>query len=189
MAELTPKQALFIREYLVDLNATQAAIRAGYSEKTAYSQGQRLLKDVEIAAAVQGAMDKRGERTEITADRVLKELWDIATADPNELIQFRRGPCDKCWDGYTEPPSEPDTSCLACRGEGVGRGYVADTRLLTGSARKLYAGVKITKEGIEVKMHDKAAALVNVGRHLGMFTDKVEHSGEIGLREWLTAAS
>jgi len=69
---LTPKQRLFVAEYLVDLNATQAAIRAGYSKKTAKSQGQRLLTNVDVAAAIQKAFEDRIERTEIDADYVLK---------------------------------------------------------------------------------------------------------------------
>lgn len=205
---MNAKQAQFVREYLIDLNATQAAKRAGYSDATAYSQGQRLLKDAEVAAELEKAMSKRADRTDITADRVLEELWAIATADPNELIQFRRGACPDCWgepDGepdvemeeqahggalmrvrQDEPPphdhtQEPRPDCPACGGEGQGRAFVADTRKLSGAARKLYAGVKISRSGIEVKMHDKAAALVNVGRHLGMFTDKVEHSGAVGI--------
>lgn len=86
-AKLTAKQERFVSEYLLDLNATQAAIRAGYKEKTAYSSGQRLLKNVEIQNALTAAMKRREQRTEITADRVLKELAAIAldeAADYND---------------------------------------------------------------------------------------------------------
>ncbi len=75
---MTPKQEMFVREYLVDLNATQAAVRAGYSAETAYSQGQRLLKNVEIADAVQAAMDSRSEKTEISAEYVLTGIQEVA---------------------------------------------------------------------------------------------------------------
>lgn len=68
---LTPKQRLFVAEYLVDLNATQAAIRAGYSKKTAKEQASRLLTNAHISDAIQKAFDKRIERTEIDADYVL----------------------------------------------------------------------------------------------------------------------
>lgn len=81
---LTPKQQRFCDEYLIDLNATQAAIRAGYSEKTAYSMGQRLLKKVEIQAEMQKAKAARQERTEITQDYVLakiKEITDMRASD------------------------------------------------------------------------------------------------------------
>lgn len=73
---LTPKQQMFVKEYLIDLNATQAAIRAGYSEKTAGQQGERLLKNVEIADAVQKQMDKRSKDTEITANYVLETIQE-----------------------------------------------------------------------------------------------------------------
>ena len=72
--KLTPKQEAFVREYLVDLNATQAAIRAGYSAKTAYSIGDENLKKPEIANAIKEAMDARAARTELTADYVLNGI-------------------------------------------------------------------------------------------------------------------
>ena len=81
MRELTGKQKRFVEEYLCDLNATQAAIRAGYSAKTAYSMGQRLLKEVEIQTAIQAAMNIRADRTQITQDNVLNELSKIGFSD------------------------------------------------------------------------------------------------------------
>ncbi len=78
---LTPKQARFVEEYLVDLNATQAAIRAGYSPKTAYSQGERLLKNVEVHRANQEAQEARSERTGITQDEVIQGLKKEATLE------------------------------------------------------------------------------------------------------------
>jgi phage terminase small subunit len=84
---MTPQQEAFVREYLIDLNATQAAIRAGYSAKTAGSQGERLLKNVEIAEAIKEAQAKRAERTEITADRVLQEYARIAFYNPGRIFR------------------------------------------------------------------------------------------------------
>ena len=75
-AKLTPKQAMFVKEYLIDLNATQAAIRAGYSEKTARVIGIENLSKPVIENAIQEAMDKRSEKTEITADYVLETIRD-----------------------------------------------------------------------------------------------------------------
>lgn len=77
MAELKGKQAAFVREYLIDLNATQAAIRAGYSERTANEQGARLLANVSIRAEIEKGQQKREKKTGITAERVLKELAAI----------------------------------------------------------------------------------------------------------------
>ena len=78
---LTPKQTRFVQEYLIDLNATQAAIRAGYSAKTAFAIGHENLSKPNIAAAITEAQAKRAERAEITADRVLEELGEIGFAD------------------------------------------------------------------------------------------------------------
>ncbi len=74
---LTAKQSLFVKEYLVDLNATQAAIRAGYSEKTAGQIGDENLKKPKIANLIQKAMDERVERVEINADEVLMDLAEM----------------------------------------------------------------------------------------------------------------
>lgn len=209
LRELTAKEARFVAEYLIDLNATQAAIRAGYSERTATSIGSENLTKPHVIAAIEVGQAALAARTEITQERVLKEFWTVATADPNELVQFRRGACPKCWDlgideveETLEPQShggalkrarkdeqtaglhldqDPNPDCEGCGGEGQGRAWIADTRKLSPAARRLYAGVKVTKNGIEVKMHDQFAALVQVGRHLGMFKDKVELSGTLTL--------
>lgn len=93
---LTPKQKCFVEEYLIDLNQTQAAIRAGYSEKTANEQASRLLANVNIKKAIEAAMAERSKRTQITADMVLQLWWEVANADANELIQFRRVCCRYC---------------------------------------------------------------------------------------------
>lgn len=85
--KLTPKQAAFVREYLIDLNATQAAIRAGYSQKNADKIGPELLGKTRIKAEIQTVMDERAERLEITADRVLKEIAKLAFYDPRKLLK------------------------------------------------------------------------------------------------------
>jgi phage terminase small subunit len=74
---MTPKQQRFAEEYLIDLNATQAAIRAGYSQRTANEQGARLLTNVSVASFVQAKMNERSERTGITADYVLDGIKDV----------------------------------------------------------------------------------------------------------------
>lgn len=79
MPKLTPKQERFVAEYIIDLNATQAAMRAGYSEKTAYSQGQRLLKDVEIQALLSKKIANASEKLDLSAERVLRGLFEEAT--------------------------------------------------------------------------------------------------------------
>jgi phage terminase small subunit len=79
---LTAKQSAFVKEYLVDLNATQAATRAGYSKKTANEQGSRLLTNVSVRSAVDAAIKARGDRTRSTADDVLREIERLAMFDP-----------------------------------------------------------------------------------------------------------
>lgn len=83
---LTAKQRRFIDEYLIDLNATQAAIRAGYSEKTAEAAGSRLFRNVKVAAAIAKAMEERSERTKIDADWVLLRIAEMLDADISDII-------------------------------------------------------------------------------------------------------
>ncbi|WP_440111752.1 terminase small subunit [Acidovorax sp. BL-A-41-H1] len=94
---LTPKQQRFVDEYMVDLNATQAAIRAGYSRHTAGEQGCQLLAKLNIQAAISIARKAQQERTGITADRVLTEIALVAFADARELVEVRKGCCRHCW--------------------------------------------------------------------------------------------
>ncbi len=91
--KLTPKQQRFAEEYLIDLNATQAAIRAGYSKRTAEKIGSENLRKPEVAEKIQLQMQERGARTGITADRVLKEIERLAMFDPADLIKIT-GPKD-----------------------------------------------------------------------------------------------
>lgn len=84
---LTPRQEAFVNEYLIDLNATQAAIRAGYSKKTADKQATQLLGKTSISQAIQAAMDERKERTEITQDRVIKEIAKYAFKDASDASE------------------------------------------------------------------------------------------------------
>ncbi len=90
MAKLSEKQKRFVSEYLVDLNATAAAKRAGYSEKTAKSQGQRLLTNVDIQAAIQKRQEKLRGKLEITQEMVLSELAAIAFANGTDFAQITR---------------------------------------------------------------------------------------------------
>lgn len=227
MTKLTAKQALFVTEYLVDLNATQAAIRSGYSAKTARSVGAENLTKPAVASAIAAAQTKRSEKVEITSAQVLERWWSIATADPNELIEYRRGCCRYCWGKdfrWQETPSEkaeravkfaaevkaarkagedvkelgdfgdlpllgglgwdprrsPNADCPECVGEGQERAFPKDTRDLSPAARALYAGVKVTKEGIEIKMQSQEGALAKVAQHLGMLKERHEHSGPGG---------
>lgn len=91
MVKLTPRQQRFVDEYLIDLNGTQAAIRAGYSHRSAAEQSARLLAKVSIAHAVAAAMAARSARTGVTQDRVVRELARIAFVDPTAVVDFQTG--------------------------------------------------------------------------------------------------
>lgn len=159
----TPKQARFVAEYLVDLNATQAAIRAGYSAKTAKAQGARLLTNVDVQAAIQQARDERAKRTEITADRVLKELAHIGFANLGDFIRLVGGEPAIDLSGMTRDQAAA-LSEVVTEDFVIGRGDDArDVRR------------------VKVKLHDKLGALEKLGKHLGMFiTTKHELSGPNG---------
>lgn len=170
---LSEKQARFVAEYLIDLNSTQAAIRAGYSIKTAKQQGSRLLTNADVQAAVAKAQMKRAERTEITQDRVLEELAKIGFADMRKLLR---------WTGNL-----PQMDLEAAEDSGEVSISTAnfvqlfDSDLLDDDTAACISEISQTKEGaLKVKLHDKQAALVSIGRHLGMFKDRVEHTGKDG---------
>ena len=199
----SPRQEQFVAEYLVDLNATQAAIRAGYSEKTARQQGARLLSNVYIQAAIAQARQEQQQRTQITADSVVKEAALIAFADARELVQHVGGSCRHCHgEGFKfqrtvsemnhdreqwinkgkelsefdekggigfDPHKVPNPVCPECMGRGWGRTFISDTRNLSPAAAALYAGVKETKDGFEIKMHSKLDAIEKLAKHLGVY--------------------
>ena len=212
MAKLTPKQQRFVDEYLIDLNATQSAIRAGYSPKTARQIGEQNLSKLDIQMAIEQAKAERSERTKITQDDVLKMWHDLATVDYNEISQVRLVNCRYCWGvdheyQYTpkeyeracreaelnaapEPSSiggldfnhhkEPNPNCPECGGRGIERTYLADTTKLSPKAKLVYQGAKDGKFGTEVMTADRMKALDNIARHLGMFTDKIDHTSSDG---------
>jgi phage terminase small subunit len=173
--ELTAKQRAFVREYLIDLNATQAAMRAGYSEKTAYASGAENLKKPQIASAIESALKIRADRTDITADRVLKELAKIGFADIRKAIK---------WQGtlVTEEDNPDGGDTLIIKNVVTNNvTLVSSDEIDDETAAAISEISQNAAGGIKLKMHDKKAALVDIGRHLGMFTDKVEHTGEVAM--------
>jgi phage terminase small subunit len=163
MDNLTDKQKRFIEEYLVDLNATQAAIRAGYSEKTAYSIGEENLRKPEIASAINKAMARLSKRTEITQEKVLQQLAKIAFADIKDVLEF--GPVEKIED--VDENGHPITKIKSAV-------LIKPSSEVDGT---VIAEVSETRDGIRVKRNDQVKALELLGRHLGMFNDKLEISG------------
>lgn len=149
MAKLTDKQKKFIDEYLVDLNATQAAIRAGYKEKTAYRTGAENLRKPQIQREIQKRMQERQQRTEVTQDMVVKELAAIAFSRATDYVEIRsNGVCSTV---VIKPTSD-----------------LSDQQI------RAIAGIKEGANGIEIKLNDKEKALELLGRHLGMWNDKLD---------------
>ncbi|WP_312594395.1 terminase small subunit [Comamonas terrigena] len=183
--ELTPKQERFVAEYLIDLNATQAAVRTGYSAKTAASQGARLLKQGGVARAVQAAQQARAVRTEITQDRVLQELARIAFFDIRRLYRA---------DGSMKDPCELDADTAAAlasievkeeleRGGGedvlqeppasAAVSAPASSAPAHGGAPRRKRGEQVAGYTIKTRVFDKVATLQLAMRHLGMLNDKL----------------
>lgn len=159
---LTPKQAAFVAEYLIDLNATQAAIRAGYSERTAGSVGAENLTKPEIAAALAEAQQKRAERTEITQDRVLEEYAKLAFLDPRRFYDAEGRLIDI--------PDLPADVAAAISGMDI----AVEKAGADESGNPVFAQVR------KIKLADKKGALDSVARHLGMFNDKMQLTGKDG---------
>lgn len=170
--ELTAKQARFVDEYLVDLNATQAAIRAGYSEKTAYSVGHENLSKPEISLAIEKRRAKLAAKVEITQERVLEELAKIGFADIRKAVKWGSELIYCQGEDAAEESGDPVIQ------NGVALLNSADLDESTAAA---IAEISKSKDGaLKIKFHDKKGALDSIGRHLGMFKDRVEHTGKDG---------
>lgn len=150
MAKLREKQQRFVEEYLIDLNGTQAAIRTGYSARTANEQASRLLANVSVQQAISERMAERSKRTGVNQDRVILELARIAFLRVTDVVD-KNG-------NIKDDASEDDLSCI----ESIKYKHsVSDT----GSSTER-----------EVKVASKLKALELLGRHMGMFKDKVDVS-------------
>jgi phage terminase small subunit len=152
------RQRLFVAEYLKDLNATQAAIRAGYSAKTASSQGERLLRNVEVSAAIAEAKADRSERTKVDADWLLTRLANESVADIADLYDEA---------GNVKPVKDWP---LIWR-----QGLVAGIEV-----ERIGAGAgAVTK----IKISDRIKRLELIGKHIDVqaFKEKIEHTGGISI--------
>jgi phage terminase small subunit len=141
---LTPKQSRFVEEYLVDLNGKQAAIRAGYSAKTAEVQASRLLRIAKIQVALSAAMRAQSRNTEVTPDRVLAELAKIGFANMRDY-----------WPKEGETVDRLDQD-------------------LTAALQEITIDETIDPSGVvhrhtRLKLHDKKGALDSLAQYLGMF--------------------
>lgn len=161
---MTPKQQAFVREYLIDLNATQAAIRAGYSAKTADRIGPELLGKTCVATAINAELEKRAARTKIDADYVLHRLAEIDRMDVLDIMGD---------DMSLKPVSEwPKVWRQYLSGFDVAEMFEG-----RGEDREMVGILK------KIKWPDKVKNLELLGKHVGVqaFKDRVEHSGEMSL--------
>lgn len=153
---LTPRQERFVDEYLVDLNATQAAIRAGYSRRTARQIGEENLSKPDIAAAVRQQKTERAARVQITVDRVLQEVAAVAFANILDVLNE---------DGTMKPIQDFPPGITAA----IANLEVSEIRdpngVSIGSTKKL-------------RLTDKLGGLTLLMRHMGMLNDKLKLQGE-----------
>ena len=148
---MTEKQKIFADEYLIDLNATRAykvAYPSAKKDETAMANGSRMLRNAKVAEYIAERMQKRQERTEVTQDRVIAELAAIAFAKATDYVSIKN---DEVLLYDTDKLTEAQVRAIAC--------------------------IKQGKSGIELKLNDKEKALELLGRHLGMFKDKLEVTG------------
>lgn len=157
--KLTPKQKLFCKYYLISLNATDAAIKAGYSKKTANRIGTENLSKPVIREYLESQMKKREQKLEITADKVIAEIAKLAFANTTDILEITDHGV------VIKDLTKLDTSCIS-------------------SAEEVFdkEGMRL---GVKIKLHDKTKNLELLGRHLGLFKDKIEHSFDEKIENWL----
>ncbi|MFA5975176.1 MAG: terminase small subunit [Elusimicrobiota bacterium] len=150
---LKPRQRRFVAEYLQHPNATKAAMVAGYSRKTAYSQGQRLLKNVEIHKAVESALNEE----DISAQKILRGLWSIADSNISDAYNP-----DGSLRSIQEMPERFSRALASYTTVGLFEG--------AGAARRQIGRT------LNLRLHDKVRALELLGKHLKLWTEKFDHS-------------
>lgn len=162
MAKLTEKQKIFVEEYLIDLNATQAAIRSGYKPSSARQVGTENMSKPSIRACIDQAIAERSKRTGINQDRVIRELARLAFVNANDVIDMDEASI-KC------NASEDDTAAIA----------------------SVKVKTIPTKEGDgverEIRLNDKLKALELLGKHLGMFKDNININANVSSTKKLDA--
>jgi len=173
--KLTPKQKIFVDEYLIDLNATRA-YKVAYTnvkkDETAAVNGSRMIRNAKVENYIEERMKEREKRTEITQDKVLKELAKIGFAKGTDFakVMLKQGTRIKFDTEGKEIGLEPYEYQTV---------EIVNSDELTEDSKSVIAGIKQGANGVEVKLNDKVKALELIGRHLGMFSDKLELSGEV----------
>ena len=212
LRKLTEKEAAFVAAYTTHWNGAKAVREAGYDTPNARNMAYEIRAKLHVKAAIDAEIEKQSKERALTKEKLIENLWLIATADPNELIEYRRVNCRHCYgeghrhqytdhemsvrradhekktrgsslpgddDGFDygggigfDRTAEPNPDCPECRGVGDELIIAKDTRDLSPSARALYAGVKVTKEGLQILMHDQLAAQDKLARQFGLYVDR-----------------
>jgi phage terminase small subunit len=159
--QLTPKQARYVEEILIDENQTQAAIRAGYSERNAVKIGSQLMDKPHVAKAIQAARDKRSKRTEITSDRVLQELGVVAFANLADYVIIE--------DGVPRVDLERITREQFAAVSEITQDFYQEP-----DGKKGFIQGRRTK----LKFHSKMDALTQLAKHLGINPDTLNVKAE-----------
>ncbi|WP_127079657.1 terminase small subunit [Rhodomicrobium lacus] len=159
---LSARAAAFVREYLIDLNGTAAAVRAGYAERSARSTATALLKTPAVAAAIEAAQQERARRADVSADRVIEELGRLAFANIRDFIRV-------------DAKGQPEINLAA----------IADNRDLFASVASfdvidIESGRRVGRT-TKIRFHDKQAALTTLLKHLGGLPTQVNHSGRVAV--------
>jgi phage terminase small subunit len=169
------RHSLFIREYLIDRNATRAAIHAGYNPRTAYAQGHRLLKNAEIARQIEAATTALFDRLEVTKERITRELAAIAFSDVREFVRWgmrKRTWIDKAGNAHVDAIARVD---------------VLDSTEIDPDAARVVSEIGETRAGVKLKLYDKLLALKLLGLELGMFSGRIELDSDSPLRAIIEA--
>lgn len=208
---LTEKEAAFVREYTTHWNGAKAVRNAGYDTDNPRNMAYSIRTKLHVKAAIEAELEKQRAVNAATKEKLVEKLWDMASADPRELIDLKRVNCRHCWgeghryqytpnemairraehekkgreslpgddDGFDygggvgfRKGREPNPECPECDGLGDDLIVAKDMRDLSPQALSILAGVKVTKEGLQVLMHDQMAAIDKLGRHFGMFLDR-----------------
>jgi phage terminase small subunit len=160
---LDDRQEKFCREYLVDFNASRAAVVAGYSEKSAKEQGSRMLTSVNIVSRIKEIADELMKKNGDPAQRIIIELQEIAFGDMKDFMEWKDGKIE--W---------KDSKTLGSKTKLVQE--ISESYSATGGSRK-------------IKLHDKLKAFEMLMRYYGLFKDKVQHEGEVTAKVVITIPS
>lgn len=161
---------MFCREYLVDMNGTKAAERAGYSEDSAASQASRLLRNDNVAAFLKELIRKRAAAVDLSAERVLAEIMKLAFSDLSQAFNDKGE-----LKSFVDMPEDIRRAIAGVEVDELYEGFGKDREQ-----------IGVTKK---IKLWDKPKSLEMLARHLKLLTDKVEHSGKVTLEQMLAGSN